>query len=47
MIREWQKSKKDNFKINNIILDTVIFADDQAIISDREYGIQRAVYLWE
>jgi hypothetical protein len=33
--------------INNIILNTILFADDYVIIFDREDGLQRAVLLLE
>lgn len=37
---------KDNFKINNIISDTVL-ADEQVITSVTEGGIQKRVHLLE
>jgi hypothetical protein len=38
---------KENFKTNNIILDTVRFADYQVIIFNRENGLQNALHFLE
>jgi hypothetical protein len=46
MMKEWQKNMKVYFKINNITLDIVTFADDQAIISDTEMEFS-GQFLWE
>jgi hypothetical protein len=45
--REWQKSMKDNFKTNYMILGTEHFTDDQVTNADTEDGLQKAVHLLE
>jgi hypothetical protein len=32
-----------HFKIGNAVLNTILFADDQAIFNESEAGLQRAV----
>ena len=43
-VEEWQKQLRNNFKIGNTILDTILFADDQVILSTSEDELQRAIY---
>jgi hypothetical protein len=47
VFRWHDKSMKDNFKINNIILDEVLFIDNQVLISDTEDRFQKAIHLLE
>jgi hypothetical protein len=43
VIRQWQDVLIKHFKIGNTVLNTVLFVDDQAIFSESEAGLQRAV----
>jgi polyphosphate kinase len=43
VIRQWQDVLFKDFKIGNTVLNTILFADDQAIISESEADFQRAV----
>jgi hypothetical protein len=42
-IRQWQDVLIKDFKIDNTVLNTILFADDQTIFSESEAGLQRAV----
>jgi hypothetical protein len=43
VIRQWQDVLIKDFKIGNTVLNTILFADDQAIFSESEAGLRRAV----
>jgi hypothetical protein len=43
VIRQWQDVLIKDFKIGNTVLNTVLLADDQAIFSESEAGLQTAV----
>jgi hypothetical protein len=43
VIRQWQDVLIKDFKIVNTVLNTILFAEDQAIFSKSEAGFQRAV----
>jgi retron-type reverse transcriptase len=43
VIRQWQDVLIKYFKIGNKVLNTILFAGDQAIFSESEAGLQRAV----
>jgi hypothetical protein len=43
VIRKWQDVLIKDFKIGNTVLNTILFADDQAIFSKSEAGLQIAV----
>jgi hypothetical protein len=43
VIRQWQDVLIKEFKICNTVLNTILFADDQAIFSESEAVLQRAV----
>jgi hypothetical protein len=43
VIRQWQDVLIKDFKIGNTVLNTILFADDKAIISELDAGLQRAV----
>jgi retron-type reverse transcriptase len=43
VIRQWQDVLIRDFKIGNTVLNTILFVDDQAIFSESEAGLQRAV----
>ena len=45
VIRIWLKKLKTNEYFKELIFNTLLFADDQLIISDTEDNLQRAVYL--
>ena len=45
VIRIWLKKLKSNTYFNQLIFNTLLFADGQLIISDTEDNLQRAVYL--
>ena len=38
------KKRKTSKYLKELILNTLLFADDQFIISDTEYNLQKAVY---
>jgi retron-type reverse transcriptase len=38
-IRQWQDVLIKDFKIGNTVLNTILFADDQAISSESEAGL--------
>jgi hypothetical protein len=42
VIRQWQDVLIKDFKIGNTVLNTILFADDQAICSESEASLQRA-----
>jgi hypothetical protein len=42
VIRLWQGVLIRDFKIGNKVSNTILFADDQAIFSESEAGLQRA-----
>lgn len=44
IVTKWQMDIKEHFKINNKLLDTLLFADDQVLISSSENGAQRALF---
>ena len=44
VIRKWLKKLKTNKYFQELIFNTLLFADDQFIISDTEDNLQRAVY---
>ena len=39
-IQKWQSTLTEHFKVQNIVLDTLLFADDQVIFSSSEDGLQ-------
>jgi hypothetical protein len=43
VIRQWQDVLIKDFKIGNTVLNTILFADDEAVFSESEAGLQRAV----
>jgi hypothetical protein len=43
VIRQWQDVSIKYFKRGNTVLNTILFADDQAIFSESEAGLKRAV----
>jgi hypothetical protein len=43
VFRQWQDILIKDFKIGNTVLNTILFADDQAIFSESEAGLQREV----
>jgi len=44
VIRKWLKKLKTSKYFKELIFNTLLFADDQFIISDTEYSLQRVVY---
>jgi hypothetical protein len=42
VIKEWQHKIKQNVMIKNLILNTILFADDQVIVTSTEDDVQRA-----
>jgi hypothetical protein len=44
IIRRWQIELKDKFCINNIEINTLLFADDQVILSNSEDNLQRVIH---
>jgi len=44
VIRKWLKKLKTSKYFKELIFNTLLFADDQVIISDTEDNLQRAVY---
>jgi len=44
VIRKWLKKLKTSKYFKGLIFNTLLFADDQFIISDTEGNLQRAVY---
>ena len=44
VIRIWLKNLKTSKYFKELIFNTLLFADDQFIISDREDNLQKAVY---
>jgi len=44
VIRKWLKELKTSKYFKELIFNTLLFADDQFIISDTEYSLQRVVY---
>jgi len=45
VIRKWLKKLKTSKHFKELIFNTLLFADDQFIISDTEDNLQRVVYL--
>jgi hypothetical protein len=45
VIRIWLKKLKTSKYFKGLIFNTLLFADDQFIISDTEDNLQKAVYL--
>ena len=45
VIRIWLQKLKTSKYFKELIFNTLLFADDQFIISDTEYNLQKAVYL--
>jgi hypothetical protein len=43
VIRQWQDVLIKDFKTGNTVLNTILFADDQAIFNESEAGLQRTV----
>lgn len=43
-IEEWQRNLKIGLKINNLFINTMLFADDQIIFAMSESDLQRSVY---
>jgi hypothetical protein len=43
VIRQWQDVLILDFKIGNTVLNTILFAGDQAVFNESEAGLQRAV----
>jgi len=44
VIRKWLKELKTSKYFKELIFNTLLFADDQFIISDTEYSLQTVVY---
>ena len=44
IVTRWQMDLKKHFKIGNTSLDTLLFADDQVLISSSENDAQRALF---
>jgi hypothetical protein len=44
VIKEWQHMIKQNVMMKNLILNTILFVDDQVIVARTEDDMQRAVY---
>jgi hypothetical protein len=44
VIKEWQHMIKQNVMVKNLILNTILFADDQVTVTSTEDGMQRAVH---
>jgi hypothetical protein len=44
IIRRWQIEVKDKFYINNIEINTLLFADDQVILANSRDNLQRAIH---
>ena len=44
VIRKWLKELKTSKYFKELIFNALLFADDQFIISDTEYSLQRVVY---
>lgn len=44
IINRWKNELKNNFCVNNIEIDTLLYADDQVLIANSEDGLQRAIY---
>jgi len=44
VIRKWLKELKTSKYFKELIFNTLLFADDQFIISDTENSLQRVVY---
>jgi hypothetical protein len=42
-LRQWEDVLIKDFKIGNTVLNIILFADDQAIFSESEASLQRAV----
>jgi hypothetical protein len=45
VIRTWLTKLKTSKHFKELIFNTLLFADDQFIISDREDNLQQAIYL--
>jgi hypothetical protein len=43
-LRRWQIELKEKFYINNIEINTLLFADDQVILANPEDNLQRAIH---
>jgi hypothetical protein len=43
VIRQWHDVLIKFFKMGNTVLNTILFVDDEAIFSESEAGLQRAV----
>lgn len=43
-VLEWQEQLSRSFTIGNVVLNTILFADDQVILSTSEEELQRATY---
>ena len=41
-MQKWQSTLMEHFKVQDIVLDTLLFADDQVIFSSSEYSLQMA-----
>ena len=47
VITKWQNQDITGIKLSkNQQLSTLLFADDQVIIADTEYNLQKAAYTW-
>lgn len=44
VVKQWQKQLSNNFKINDKALNTILFADDQVILSNTEDDLQIAIF---
>jgi hypothetical protein len=43
-MKDWLHVIKPNILANNLILNTILFADDQVIVASTEDDLQRAAY---
>ena len=46
-IQKWQSTLAEHFKVQDIVLVTLLFADDQVILSSSENGLQMAAHKLE
>jgi hypothetical protein len=45
IVKQWQIKLRNHFWINETSLDTILFADDQAVIAKLESGLQPALHI--
>jgi hypothetical protein len=43
-VRQWQNNLTNHFQINQNVINTTLFADDQAIIPETEKDLQHALH---